>query len=84
MKNWPGSVVDAASLDAAIGRFLRTHRDGYALLAMFLVQVPADRTELEYQRERDQQFAAPHQAQGQFMQLRADAIARVKREGFED
>lgn len=51
LDRWPGSIADTVVLATAIGKFLRTHRNGDRLLWEWLDSVPADRTEEEYQRE---------------------------------
>lgn len=84
MNACPGSPIEQAALQESIARFLRTHTSGYALLLNFLASVPPDRTELDWTRERESEFVAPRTAIAsmQFTRQRADAVQRVKREGF--
>jgi hypothetical protein len=52
IRNWPGSIVEQAMLEKAVGAFLRTHLRGDRLLLEWMASVPADRTEAQYDEER--------------------------------
>jgi hypothetical protein len=51
LDKWPGSILDRIMTADAVGKFLRTHRNGDRLLWEWLNAVPSDRTEEEYKRE---------------------------------
>lgn len=53
-KRWPLSGLCADMLASAVGRFLRTHRDGEQDLRDFMAATPPDRTEEEFAEERRQ------------------------------
>ncbi len=48
---WPGSIIDRAIVEKAIGKYLRTHRGGGQKLLDWLRSDPADRTESEFAAE---------------------------------
>lgn len=49
--SWPGSDVEREALADSVGVFLRTHKNGWALLIDWLQSIPPDRTEPEYAEE---------------------------------
>lgn len=51
-KNWPGSIIEQAMLERAVGAFLRTHRGGGRLVLNWMASVPPTRSEAGYQAER--------------------------------
>jgi hypothetical protein len=56
-KQWPISTMSRDILASSIGRFLRTHRQGIKLLGEFMASTPADRTEEQFEQERQQEAA---------------------------
>lgn len=55
--HWPGSVLDRNVLETQIGKFLRTHREGWQQLMEWLRSVPPDRTEAQYAQEQEASIA---------------------------
>lgn len=54
---WPGSIAEQAMLVLVIGKFLRRRREGWQQLTNFLLSIPEDRTDAEYQLELEQSQA---------------------------
>lgn len=50
--DWPGSIIEQAMVEKAVGAFWRTHRGGGRLLLDWMASVPPDRSEEQYQEER--------------------------------
>jgi hypothetical protein len=50
-RDWPVSRLQHDLLHSAIGRFLRTHRDGARQLVEWMGTFPTDRTEAQFEEE---------------------------------
>jgi hypothetical protein len=72
-ERWPLSGLCADMLASAVGRFLRTHRQGLKLLDEFMASAPPDRTEEQFEQERRQAKEARQAAE---QRVRASLIAR--------
>jgi len=55
---WPVSLLSRHMLEADIGRFLRTHRQGEQLLHEFMSSAAPDRTQEQFEQERKRADAA--------------------------
>ena len=78
-RRWSGSHADRMSLAMAIGKFLRTHRDGYRLLHEWLASVSADQTEDQFLEELQR---AKDEHEARIVQVIADYNVRRTRLGL--
>lgn len=85
-EKWPCGILDRVLLVAQVGDFLRTHRKGWEQLMEWMESVPPDRTEAEYEQEREASIAEHRAGVQRFLDAHnarraADGLPPLDRQG---